>query len=83
MILDGASSNRTKDLTIPDNIPLLPLPPYASNLNPQEHVWDELRGKAFPNRVFNHLDAVIAQLHAGVPRLAQDHNRLRNLTAWP
>jgi transposase len=42
---------------IPDNIRLLALPPYAPELNPQEHVWDELREKEFPNRVFSHLDA--------------------------
>jgi len=65
------------------NIRLLPLPPYAPELNPQEHVWDELREKEFPNRVFNHLDAVIRQLHQGLPRLAADRERLRGLTAWP
>lgn len=83
MVVDGASSHKAKDLGVPDNIRLLPLPPYAPELNPQEHVWDELREKEFPNRVFNHLNAVIAQLGAGLPRLAEDHNRVRTLTAWP
>jgi len=83
MVLDGASSHQAKDLPIPENIRLLPLPPYAPELNPQEHVWDELREKEFPNRVFNHLDAVIRQLHQGLPRLAADRERLRGLTAWP
>ena len=79
----GRSSHRAKDLAIPENIRLLPLPPYAPELNPQEHLWDELREKEFPNRVFNHLDAVIAQLHVGLPHLADDHNRVRGITAWP
>lgn len=83
MVLDGASSHKAKDLLIPDNIRLLPLPPYAPELNPQEHVWDELREKEFPNRVSNHLDAVIRQLQRGLPRLAADSERLRSLTAWP
>jgi hypothetical protein len=83
MVLDGASSHKAKDLAIPENIRLLPLPPYAPELNPQEHVWDELREKEFPNRVFNHLNAVIGQLHQGLPRLAADRGRLRGLTAWP
>jgi hypothetical protein len=51
MVLDGASSHQAKDLAIPDNIRWVPLPPYAPELNPQEHVWDELREKEFPNRV--------------------------------
>jgi hypothetical protein len=83
MVVDGASSHKAKELAIPENIRLLPLPPYAPELNPQEHVWDELREKEFPNRVFSHLDAVIRQLEHGLPRLAADSERLRSLTAWP
>lgn len=83
MVVDGASSHKAKDLGVPENIRLVPLPAYAPELNPQEHVWDELREKEFPNRVFNHLDAVIAQLRTGLPRLAEDHDRVRSLTAWP
>jgi DDE superfamily endonuclease len=83
MIVDGASSHKAKDLTVPENIRLVPLPAYAPELNPQEHVWDELREKEFPNRVFNHIDAVIARLRAGLPCLAEDHDRVRSLTAWP
>ena len=59
------------------------LPPYAPELNPQEHVWDELREKEFPNRVYADMASVRAQLEAGLPRLAADHKSLRSLTAWP
>ena len=40
MVVDGASSHVAKDLIVPKNIRLLRLPPYAPELNPQEHVWD-------------------------------------------
>ena len=83
MILDGASSHKAHELEVPENVRLIPLPPYAPELNPQEHIWDELREKEFPNRVFNHLDAVVHQLESGLPRLAADTQRLRSLTAWP
>ena len=83
MVLDGASSHKAKDLQRPENIRLVALPPYAPELNPQEHVWDELREKEFPNRVFNELTAVIRQLKCGLPRLSADHESLRSLTAWP
>ena len=82
MVLDGASSHKAKDLVIPENTRLLALPP-APELNPQEHVWDELREKEFPNRGFHHLDAVIRQLEVGLPRLAANTDGLRSLTAWP
>jgi transposase len=83
MVLDGASSHKAKDLVIPENIRLVPLPPYAPELNPQEHGWDELREKEFPNRVYDRLEAVVAQLDQGLPRLAADRERLRGLTGWP
>ena len=83
MILDGASSHRSQDLRIPENIRVHRLPGYSPELNPQEHVWDELREKEFPNRVFESLEGVLHQLEAGLPRLAANHEGLRSLTAWP
>lgn len=83
MILDGASSHKSQDLRIPENIRFHRLPGYSPELNPQEHVWDELREKEFPNRVFDCMEGVIAQLQTGLPRLAANTAGLRSLTAWP
>jgi hypothetical protein len=83
MIVDGASSHKSKDLHIPENIRLLPLPGYSPQLNPQEHIWDELREKEFPNRVFEHMDGVKKQLLNGLTTLSTDHNRIRSITCWP
>jgi len=83
MIVDGASSHRSKDLVVPDNLRLVPLPGYSPELNPQEHVWDELREKEFPNRVFADLESVRAQLEKGLPRMTGNREALRSLTAWP
>jgi len=52
-------------------------------LNPQEHVWDEVREKEFPNRVFSDLASVTGQLERGLRQLAADHECLRSITAWP
>ena len=83
MVVDGASSHRSLELRIPENMHLHRLPGYSPELNPQEHVWDELREKEFPNRVFDSMEGVIAQLEAGLPRLATNTSALRGLTAWP
>ena len=83
MVVDGASSHIAKALQTPENIRLLRLPPYAPELNPQEHVWDEVREKEFPNRVFADLGSVMHQLEDGLPRLAANAKGLRSLTAWP
>ena len=83
MVVDGASSHRSQALKIPENIRLHRLPGYSPELNPQEHVWDELREKEFPNRVFESMEAVINQLETGLPRMAGDAKAMRSLTAWP
>jgi hypothetical protein len=83
IVVDGASSHVSKELAVPENIRLLRLPPYAPELNPQEHLWDELREKEFPNRVFSDLSSVRSQLENGLRRLAGDSPGLRSLTAWP
>jgi hypothetical protein len=83
LVLDGASSHTSKDLVVPENLRLVSLPPYSPELNPQEHVWDELREKLFPNRVFDHLDGVIHQLEKGLPQFAANKAALRSLTSWP
>lgn len=83
MVVDGAGSHRAGDLRRPENIRLVALPPYAPVLNPQEHVWDELREKEFPNRVFNELFAVTRQLEQGLSRMSAQKEGLRSLTAWP
>ena len=71
-----------KAWVVVENIRLLRLAPYAPELNPQEHVWDEVREKEFPNRVFDDLPGVIRQFEASLPRLAANNSALRSLTAW-
>lgn len=83
MIVDGASSHIAKALAVPENILLYRLPPYAPQLNPQEHLWDELREKEFPNRVFESMAGVRKQLEEGLPRLSDDKAKIKGICAWP
>lgn len=82
MIVDGASSHVAKALVVPENIRLHRLPSYSPELNPQEHLWDEIREKEFPNRVFSDMAGVVQTLETGLPRLASDGDRLRSICAW-
>ena len=59
MIMDSAGWHTTKKLNLPENISILPLPPYSPELNPTEHIWDYIREqKEFNNYTFDSLDAV-------------------------
>jgi|GEM_PF-3422908 len=61
---------------------LLPLPPYAPELNPIEHVWDELREKHFHNRVFDSLDALEDQLEAALRTFENNAPMVKSIVAW-
>ena len=52
LVLDGAGWHGSKNLVVPDNITLLPLPPYAPELNPVENVWQYLRSNQLAITVF-------------------------------
>ena len=64
-----------------DGIYLLKLPPYAPELNPIEHVWDELREKFFHNRVFKSLDALEDHLTLALKTLENDPNTVGSIVS--
>jgi transposase len=83
MVIDGASWHRSDALKSPDNMYLLKLPPYAPELNPIEHIWDELREKFFHNRVFKSLTALEEHLTLALKTLEEDHDRVESIVSWP
>jgi transposase len=83
MILDGAGWHTSGLLTIPDNMRLLSLPPYSPELNPVEHLWDDLREKEFHNKVFESIDSLEVHLESALRLLEADINRVRSIVAWP
>ena len=81
--VDQAGWHSAKNLVIPENIRLIPQPAYSPELNPVEHLWDDLREKDFPNLVFSSLDAVIDTLCDGLQRLEDNSLLLRSMTYFP
>lgn len=83
MVVDGASSHRSKDLVIPENVALIRLPPYSPELNPAEQIWNQLRRNYFANRVFDSLEAATAQAEFGLTEMAKNRAAMKSLTNWP
>jgi len=83
MIVDGAGWHKSLSFTMPQNLRLVFLPAYSPELNPQEHIWDELREKYFHNRAFDSLDALEDHLVTALRILELDHEKIRSIVAWP
>jgi transposase len=83
MLLDGASSHKSKELKVPENVSLALLPPYSPELNPAEQIWNVLRRNYFANRVFDSLDAATKQAESGLAAMAADKKAMKSLTSWP
>ena len=59
LILDGAGWHGSPRLVVPDNIVLLPLPPYAPELNSVENIWEYLRGNFLSHCVWDTYEAIL------------------------
>jgi len=62
---------------------MLSLPSYSPELNPVEHVWDDLREKSFHNRVFDSIDALEDHLVDALLNMENDQHRIHSIVAWP
>ena len=83
MQVDRAGWHGSNALVVPENIRLLAQPAHSPEVQPTEHVWDEVREKYFHNRVFNDMDAVEHTLGEGLNALRADPERVRSLTYFP
>lgn len=82
MIMDAASWHRAQNLKVPKNMTLIFLPPYSPQLNPVEHLWDEIREKHFANKVFKSLDAVADTLEVALKNLYIDKRAVSSITGF-
>ena len=83
MLVDGASWHSSKRLAISENIRLIKQPSHSPELNPVEHIWEELREKYFGNKALRSLDEVEDQLCTGLVELSNNPKRLTSMTNFP
>ena len=82
MFLDNAGWHTAKSLRIPQNIKLVSLPPYSPELNPTEHIWDQLREKYFHNLTFDSIGAVEDRLEFGLLQLENDQDLIQSVIGF-
>ena len=80
LVLDGAGWHSSPRLEVPENIVLLPLPPYSPELNPMENVWEFLRGNWLSHRVWYTYEAILNACQDAWNELVKAPERIASLT---
>jgi hypothetical protein len=83
MQVDNASWHGAKALVVPDHIRLIPQPASSPELNPVEHMWEDIREKQLPNLALPALEGVIDKVCDGLRQLEAAPERLRSMTSFP
>ena len=80
IILNGAGWHQTGGkLQLPDNISLLPLPPYSPELNPAENIWQFLRQNYLSNRVYETYNDIVDACCDAWNRLCAIPNQIQSI----
>jgi len=82
LVLDGAGWHWAEALAVPPNVRLIRQPAHSPELNPVEHLWEEVREKWFANAVFASLDAVEDRLVEALRALEGDAGRVASLAGF-
>ena len=82
VVKDGAGWHRSATLKAPTNMRPFSLLPCAPELNPVEHIRDELREKYFHNKAFDVIKALEDQLAVGFVALGQHRYRVKSIVSW-
>jgi transposase len=83
MLVDQAGWHISRRLKVPENLRLIELPARSPELNPAEHIWEELKEKNFANKAFEDLDEVEENLCLGLNALADNPDKVRSMTNFP
>lgn len=80
LLVDNAGFHSTKDVILPTNIALLPIPPYSPELNPAERVWQEIKSK-ISMKIFDTLDSLDTKVVKIINSMNNDI--IKSLTNYP
>ena len=83
LVVDGAGNHGSGDLIIPRNVTLASLPAYSPELNPQEHIWDEIREKIFKNYAAKSMDEVCDMLVKAALYIERNPKMVKSMTSFP
>ena len=83
LVIDGAGNHGSGELIIPGNVTLAFLPPYSPELNPHEHIGDEIRENLFQNYAAKSIDEVCDKLVHASLYIERNRKMVKSMTSFP
>jgi transposase len=81
VVLDGAPSHTSSQITLPKNVSLLGLPSYSPELNPVERWFQEFR-RTLSNRIFETLELLQEAITKALEPYWEQPGRLQRLISF-
>ena len=78
LIIDNAGFHSTKNISIPENIILVNIPPYSPELNPAEKIWHYIKSR-FKNQLFGNMENLKNWLYKDIIQNLSSE-RIRSIT---
>jgi len=79
MIIDNAGWHNSKGLNVPANITLVPLPPYAPELNGMEQVWKWMKEHYLYNQCYSSYEDIVARVSEAWNYIANDFTLVKSI----
>jgi transposase len=79
LVVDNAGWHTAKELIIPSNITLIPLPPYSPELNAMEQIWQWIKNHFLSNQCYKNYAAIVDQACHAWNELSKDIELVKSI----
>lgn len=79
LVVDNVGWHSSKQLKIPENITLIPLPPYSPELNPMEQVWKWIKHNYLSNIAFENYNDIVDKLAIAWNSFSEDSELVKSI----
>ena len=79
LIVDNAGWHNSRDLSVPRNITLIPLPPYSPELNAMEQVWEWMKNHFLYNQYYSSYEDIVEKVSVAWNQISCDSTFLKSI----
>jgi transposase len=79
LLIDNAGWHKAKELSVPCNITLIPLPPYAPELNAMEQIWQWIKNHYLSNQCYASYEDIVTNACYAWNQLSENVNLIKSI----